>query len=339
MHRAARTLRAYGVLLVSCLPAASAAQSGAPSSPDAQIAVARGLFAFQSAAWVNLHHFLYVLERAEREGASARPTIAAALRDTVGLESRSALERQAWRSALAYYGAEVAGRDLVFDTALIADKARLARAGNREWLRDSGVSERLAATLERAAPVYRAVWWARHDTANRLWVAAMQPLLERYGDTLASGVTRALGVSWPTTPIPVDVAPYTNWAGAYATEAPSHIMVSSIAAGYTGSSGLEMLFHEASHTLEDSLAAARRVVAEETGKRIPYEVLHAIIFFNAGEVTRRTVPGHVPYIVSQGLVRRGSMARYFPIIERHWPARIDGRISVIDAMRAIAAEL
>ena len=195
------------------------------------------------------------------------------------------------------------------------------------------------AALDAAAPLYRAGWWSRHDATNRAWVDSTLPLLERHGATIASATARALGQGWPGSPIRVDVAPYTNWAGAYATERPSHIMISSLDAGYRGTLGLEMLFHEASHTLEDSLASAQRIVAGESGKTVPYNVLHAIICYSAGEVTRRTVPGHVPYIEAQGLARRGSMARYFPILERHWNARLDGSSTLTEAMRAIVGEL
>jgi hypothetical protein len=144
---------------------------------------------------------------------------------------------------------------------------------------------------------------------------------------------------WPVRPVRVDVSAYTNWAGAYTSERPSHIMISSLAAGYRDTLGLEMLFHEALHTLEDSLGAARTTASEATGKRIPYDLVHALIFYTAGEVTRRAVSGHVPYIESQGLVNRGSMSRFFPILRRHWQPYLDGTTTFEAAVAAIVGAI
>ena len=100
-----------------------------------------------------------------------------------------------------------------------------------------------------------------------------------------------------------------------------------------------MLYHEAMHTFEDSLDAARRRARLANGERVPYPLVHAIIFFTAGEVTRRTVPGHTPYIEATGLGRRGMLQRYLPALQRHWKARIHGSVSLDSAIARIVREL
>jgi hypothetical protein len=64
-----------------------------------------------------------------------RPAITASLADTAGLGARPAAERAAWAEALAYYSADVARRDILFDAALVAAKAALAERGSvgRYW--------------------------------------------------------------------------------------------------------------------------------------------------------------------------------------------------------------
>jgi hypothetical protein len=42
----------------------------------------------------------------------------------------------------------------------------------------------LKAVLLEAAPIYRRLWWKRHDAQNRQWIAQLQPLLGKYGDSL-----------------------------------------------------------------------------------------------------------------------------------------------------------
>lgn len=286
--------------------------------------------------WLSLHHFLYTVARAR----SGQPAAVESLADTVGLGVRSVDERRAWNDALDYYTAELAGRDALFDTLMVAIKNRLAALEDTPSLRGVGLDARHAAALEEAAPVYRAVWWPRHDAANRAWIASMLPLLARYGDTLASGLLRAFAAPWPKPLLRVDVVPYANWAGAYTTAEPPHVTMFSMNGGYTGVRGLEMLFHEASHAVADSLVTALRDIAAASGKPAPFGVLHPIIFFTAGELTRRAVGEYTPFAESAGFWQSGHrMASYLPIIQQYWVPHLDGRSSLRDAVRAIIVAL
>src|SRR3569833_400536 len=51
------------------------------------------------------------------------------------------------------------------------------------------------------------------------------------GSGLAAYVSRASQQPWSSSPVCVDVVTYANWAGAYAEDNPSHIIVSSSDAG------------------------------------------------------------------------------------------------------------
>ena len=323
------------IAVAGCIPASRPSVSAAPVEREPAVAAAGHLFELHSGMWVSLHNFLYTVARAR----SGRPAATGALADTLGFGARSDDERRAWDAALDYYATELATRDAVFDTLLITIKNRLAASEQTSSLRDVGLDARLVTALERAALVYRAVWWPRHDATNRAWIASMLPLIARYGDTLATGLTRAFDVAWPTPLLRVDVVPYANWAGAYTSVGPPHVTISSTDGGYKETRGLEMLFHEASHAIADSLVAVLRELGAASGKPIPFGVLHPIIFFTAGELTRRAVAGHTPFAESAGFWRGGGMARYFPVIQRHWVPHLDGRSSLREAMRAIIADL
>lgn len=67
--------------------------------------------------WLNLHHFLYVLGRAENKETNAkREAVAAAPGDQEhGLEKLSANEQKIWREAVASYAAGISKKDIVFD--------------------------------------------------------------------------------------------------------------------------------------------------------------------------------------------------------------------------------
>ena len=297
------------------------------------------LFAMQSNFWVNLHHFLYVTARARRGSDATRPAVTRALADTAGFGVLSPPMRANWDEALAYYDRTIAERDILFDSALVVVNVTLSRV-KTESLRGTPLDTALAAALERAAPAYRAVWWSRHDAANRRWMAAVQPLLAQHGDSVAAWEARAFDVPWPNVPVPVDVTAYANWAGAYTTEDPSHVTISSLDTDTQRTEAFETLFHEVLHTMDRPLFERYRAAARAQGKRMLRNPTHPFIFYTAGEVTRRLFPGYVPFAESGGLWQRAQdLGAMRPLLQRHWQPWLDGQITLDEALRRIAADL
>src|SRR5436190_8686181 len=72
--------------------------------------------------WLNLHHFLYVLGRAEAKFPDrGREAVAGAPGDQAeGMKLLSETERQTWREAVSLYAGTVSRKDVVFDADVIA---------------------------------------------------------------------------------------------------------------------------------------------------------------------------------------------------------------------------
>jgi hypothetical protein len=307
------------------------------SAPAQAIAQARGAspeaFAFHRSFWLNLHHFLYAVARAEAGLDAGRSPSMRALADTVGFSSLPSSDRSTWRAAVAYYGANLAHRDILFDSGMVAINNDLAGLGSASIVAADGIEPSLAAVLERAAPIYRRLWWPRHDATNRAWEARMEALLASYGDSLAAWESHAVAEPWPTTPIRVDVTAYANWAGAYTSTVPSHITVSSADPGNQDDQGLEILFHEALHTMDDTLAAALKGAFRSRGKPMPRDATHVFIFYTAGALTRRAIPNHVPYAEKNGLWNRVAEFEHArPLLDREWQPYLAGAITFKDAI-------
>jgi hypothetical protein len=168
----------------------------------------------------------------------------------------------------------------------------------------------------------------------------VQPLLAQHGDSAAAWEARAFNVRWSATPVPVDVTAYANWAGAYTTEGPDHITISSLNEGNQGTAAFEMLFHEVLHTMDRTLFEQYRTAARAQGKRMLRNPTHPFIFYTAGEVTRQLFPGHVPYAESVGIwTRSQDFSPMHPLLKQHWQPWLDSRISLEESLRRIAAEL
>lgn len=320
------------LVALCCVAAWSPMPQSAPSPGGER------LFAMQTNFWINLHHFLYVTARARRGFDANRPVVTKALEDTVGFGTLPPTMRADWDESLAYYGRTIAERDILFDSALVVVNVSLSHVAGSS-LGGTALDADLIRALERAAPAYRALWWPRHDAANRRWMTAVQPLLAQHGDSAAAWEARAFGVTWPNEPFPVDITAYANWAGAYTTEEPSHVTISSLDADNQGTAAFEILFHEVLHTMDRPLFERYRSAARGQGKRMLRNPTHPFIFYTAGEVSRRLFPGHVPYAEAVGLWRAGDFGAMRPPLQRHWQLWLDGQLTLDEALRRIAADL
>ena len=167
-------------------------------------------------------------------------------------------------------------------------KRQLARIPDPDPERDWDWPVELDASYEHvlraALPLYREHFWQAHDASNRAWIASAVKALERYESALVERMLTAYGGEWIDKPVRVDVCAYANWAGAYTTDEPTHITLSSTDPEAQGHSALEVLMHEASHSTEmfSALGAELTAAFEARGAQTPSGLWHLFIFVSAG---------------------------------------------------------
>ena len=130
---------------------------------------------------------------------------------------------------------------------MVAIKNALHGAEGKTSLEGIAIEPALKTMLERLMPIYQKRWWPDHDRANREWIAAMRPLVDRHGAALSQALARVYDASWPREPIPVDLAVVAGASGAFGTSDPAHITMTP--STFRGNAALEMLFHESTHTI------------------------------------------------------------------------------------------
>jgi hypothetical protein len=318
-----------GVLL------ACAALAASPQGPSTATPAASPIFVFDRPFWLNLHHFLYVLGRAEAKTSDTqrRAVSGAPAEQASGLATLTESERSAWGTAVTFYAGGLSKKDAVFDEELVQTGRVLADAGDRRSLDGLPLDAALIATLTRVAPVYRKAWWPQHDAANRALVDELHGLLAKHGQAVLTYITRAYREAWPPGGFRVHMTAYANWAGAFSTTA-GFIVVSSRNPAATGLSSLESVFHEAMHQWDDSVQAALTAEARRQGTRVPPNLSHAMIFFTAGEAVRRISPTHVPLAESEGVWGRG-MGVFKPALEAVWKPYLAGEGTRDEALAAL----
>jgi len=345
-------------------------REAAQQTPEASPA-SLPVFEFHSGFWINLHHFLYQQARirkgslgsAVQSEGPGRPAAPA----SASTEALTPAERQAWTAALDYYARELADRDLLFNGDMVNISNRLAvleactdLSGRESRECASGLREELIATLERAAPVYRAHGWPEHDRSNRAWVASAAPLVRQFGASLALQLAATYRADWPAGRMRVDVVFYGGPFGAYTSLDPVHLTISSADPRNQGPAALEVLFHEASHTLAGAVRDAIVRECRRLGKPIPRDLWHALLFYTTGEMVRRvlnapddsagrtsTTPegsggssasNYTPYAYRFGLYARG-WTHYQRGLERYWQPYLDGKAEFDTALARLVANL
>jgi hypothetical protein len=328
----------------------SAAQDEPPPPP-------LPVFEFHSGFWLNLHHTLYRIARSQRAGSStANPA-----GSNTGIVNLSPGEQRVWSSAISYYSKTYADNDITVSLEMILIKNQLEDfetcadlAGNKKKSCDAGLPAKLTEALDAAAQVYRARLWPEHDRANRRWISAVAPLVRRNGLDLAHRLAEIYQTNWPKDRIRVDVTTYAGSTGAYTSLDPLRVTVSSTDARNQGPEALEVLFHEASHGIADSVQDAIFRECRQREKPIPRDLWHALLFYTTGELIRplaldnsgspsasspaNSSTGYVPYAVREGLYKRG-WENYLRLLTEYWQPYLDGRVTFDDAIAHMVSAL
>ena len=107
-----------------------------------------------------------------------------------------------------------------------------------------------------------------------------------------------------------------------------------------------MLFHEASHTIVGSgRDVIQRTLNDSTlvgASQPPRDLAHVLLFYTTGRVTQQrlaeTGTPYEPYMYAQRLFDRAWPRLRLPV-EQHWQPYLNGKTSLLDALRAIVAAL
>jgi hypothetical protein len=280
------------------------------------------LFTFHSNAWLNLHHYI----RANARGGPA-PT---------GLTDD---EQKQWSAGVEFYK-PYAARDVLRDDGMVAIQSSLRGAEGKNSLDGIAIDATLKSTLERVMPIYQKHWWPAHDRANREWIAAIVPLVERHGAAISQSLLRAYGTTWPAEPMHVDLSVVAGPVGGFSVN--GHITIAASDPSLQGYKGLETVFHEASHGLGlfTALIQPLNQAAEAQKVKLPPQLWHAVLFYTAGQTTIRELKArgieYSPYANAafyENMCGAGCMAK----IAEHWTPRLDGTRSAPDAVTALVA--
>jgi hypothetical protein len=289
------------------------------SSHAAEVARS-GAHVFYSSFWINLH------ERLRHEAMAKTPEP----------HELTAAEREAWDAALATYKTDVAPKDAISSNDLVEWTRALSLSADAS--EPKGVPDNIAAALRRAAPVYRKHAWITDDRTNRFSIAIATTLLREAGAEITKDIERWYGITWPKS-LHFEVTSFVEPFGANTPPGTPDLLLTVMSTSdpaYQGFNVLEMCFHEPLHHFDQQMQAAISAASKETGVRSPRGFSHALLFYTTGEATRRALAARfIMYKpVAQAVIARAWPA-LAPLLEQHWQAYLDSKITRDDALRKI----
>jgi hypothetical protein len=288
-------------------------------------------FAFYSDLPTNLNDALIVAGSTRNDGADELFADGGELEACFSELPKSA--RAGWDLAVDYYARVIspAGWMARQQYLLRADLAEFGEEPDERARRFLMIAEgfRLAAT-----PAYTACAWPEQDAENRRWVERLLPQLELYESAITERLEELYQTPWHGLPIRVDVVTTAPPVGANTISRPPHIMVS---ASIADRDALEIIHHEASHTLmsrEDPVQLALTAAARERDVEIG-DLWHPVLFVTAGDAVRRVLesagePDYIPYVDYYDLWD-GRWSVYHDPINETWPAYLEGRRNLSEA--------
>ncbi len=309
-----------------------------PQHPSASTRTA-SLFDFHSNFWVNLHQVLFH-EAKLRSGKPDRGLQSAPPLSAAGMSKQDQAD---WNAAVSFYAAHFGTRQQHGDDELVQINDGLAeQPDNGARLNPAGLPPEMVAVLQSAAVIYRKYWWPAHNESNKNWIASQKQRLQDLGPKLASAMTKDLHQPWPAAPIRVDVCYYVVSLGYANTTLPPHITFSGSDPTNQDLSGVELLFHEASHTYADTMMNALSAEGRTQHKDVG-DLWHSVLFYTSGVELRRLLPAaeqasFTPYGYRYG-VYKGRWAQYRHLLETDWQAYLDGKSDFAEAIHSMVAGL
>jgi hypothetical protein len=296
--------------------------------------------------WLNLHHFLYVLGRAEAKTSdSTRDAVAGAPPEAErGLKNLTADERRVWAESVAAYAKGLSLKDAVREAPMPAVTAALADAGDAPTLASAPIDAATREILERAGPIYRKTWWPAHHAANLAWRESINALVASYGQSILGFVTKVYGMQWPADGYAVHTSGYSGFGGAYSSVR-GVLVISSLADSTQRLNGLETIFHEGMHQWDNQVYAALGAQARAINAQVPVDLPHALIWVTASEAVRQVEPSHVPLVDALGIWKfyssgaPGPMIRLKAPLEDAWKPYLNGRGTRDDALRLLLEKI
>lgn len=240
-------------------------------------------FEFYINKWLNQHHFLFQTAKALAKDSTTSKE------GFPHWQKLSPREQELTQELIAYYQEHWIDKNLLFNGDLYRIKRTISYWQNRRKSLEYEAHPELAQYWTEFAPIYERLFWPTHSKRNENILEHNLARIRAYETQAAARLSQLSQDAWPTDKIRVDVTYLADWAGAYTTTDPVHVVVSTKEVGPEGD-WVETIFHESSHKLisgrRGKVSALIQDLAKEEELEIPRQLWHGVLFYFAGAVIK-----------------------------------------------------
>lgn len=292
-------------------------------------------FEFYINKWLNLHHFLF--QTAKSIARDTNHTI----EKFPKWDQLNRQEQKTVTELMQYYQDNWLGKDLLFNQDLYQIKRQTTYWGNDIEAASSESYPTLVHHWKAFYPIYDQYFWTEHLAQNQKILQENLDRIKSFEPAATKRLSQLSQEPWPAEKIRVDITYIANWAGAYTTTKPVHIVTSTHREGPEGD-WIETLFHEASHKLIGGRRGAvsemiQKVAAEEEFK-IPRQLWHGVLFYFAGKTTQ-------DLLATQGvaydlfMLRENVFDDYYPALQAAMNPYLEGKHDLEAAIKELLISL
>ena len=170
-----------------------------------------------------------------------------------------------------------------------------------------------------------------------------------YGHVFSRRLPQIYQAPWLSQPYRVDITAYADADGSYSNNASAfvHIVMSSYDSGEHGLAELDVLFHEASHSIvgPSTGALGRAIVTASSRIDRPYpeQFWHALIMYCPGSIAEHMFNTEAPSSYQMVWLRNGLFTRvwprYYSALKTHWQPYMDGKVNLQSAIDACVHDI
>ncbi len=321
----------YHTILLGCMAILSCqAQEQKP-----QVVESTDQFEFYINKWLNQHHFLF--QSAKALAKDSTKTIAS----FPDWQQLIAQEQKITREAMEYYQTNWIDKSLLFNGELFEIKGMISYWSNDINSVQSDAHPVLVHHWKAFSPIYDKYFWSEQLAQNKKVLEANISRIRAFEEEASMQLSKLSQAPWPKEKIRVDVTYLADWAGAYTSVAPTHVVISTHEGGPEGD-WVETVFHEASHQLIGGRrGAVSNVIKEIAAKEeleIPRQLWHGVLFYFAGSVIK-------DLLVAEGvkyelfMMREDVFKPYHKALIASMDPYLAGEVSLEDALRRLLISL
>jgi hypothetical protein len=294
-------------------------------------------FEFFSNYYLNLHHWLY------SKGLQYNKTLSKDF-DSIFKEIKIAPDESTKQNvmlAIKYYADSIVNRNLLFDPGLTDLKYSLEKIADLNSEELKSFSPYIINALQSADSFFRDNHWTEINAKNMTFMKANIELVKEIENDVVGDCAKYYHYKYDGKKFRVDLVDYATFFGAYTTTDPYiNAVISSTDKRHEGTQGVEVIFHEVSHGMIDSVYALQEKICNGVKTPVDHNIWHSILFYSTGTFVKNALAMHGKeheiYLYKNNLA--GINPQFKKVIDsvtKYWKLYLDGKISMEKSIRLI----